>query len=103
MKRRRFIFRNVIAPIVAAVACIPTLAIAIWKVTHGRGAAMYTNVYGLAMPYTSVLILVVVLIVVLSTAFIAREIYFWRNRHDGPSNSQKIDSRRSSVKLVGRK
>jgi len=103
MKRPHSIFRNVIAPIVAAVACIPTLAIAVWEVLHGRGAAMYTNVYGLAMPFTSVLILVVVLIATLGTAFVAREVYFWRKRHDGTAGRPKIDSPTSSIQPADRK
>jgi hypothetical protein len=103
MKRPRSIFRNVIAPIVVAVASIPTLAIAVWEVLHGRGAAMYTNVYGLAMPSTSVLIFLVVLIASLGTAFVAREIYFWRRRHDTTADRPKNDVLTSSIKSMDRK
>jgi hypothetical protein len=61
MNRRRSVFKSIVAPIVVTVALIPTLAIAVWEVLHGRGAATYSNVYGLAIQYSSVLILVLVL------------------------------------------
>jgi hypothetical protein len=97
MKRRRSVFKILVAPIVVAVAFIPTLSIAVWEVLHGRGAATYPNVYGLAIQYTSVLVLVLVLIFALAAAYIARVVYFWRNGHDGAAKLRKIDSVGSSV------
>ena len=78
MKHTRSVFKTVVAPIVIAVVLVPTLAIAVWEVLHGRGAAVYTNVYGLAIHYTSVLIMVAALIFTLAIAYIARLVYFWR-------------------------
>ena len=46
------------------------------KVLHGRGAAVYTNVYGLAIQYTSVLIFRTTLVAALVVAYIARLIFF---------------------------
>jgi hypothetical protein len=97
MKRRRPVFKTIVAPIILAVAFIPTLAIAIWEVLHGRGAASYSNVYGLAIPYTSVLILVLVLVLALAVAYVARIAYFWRTGHDGAAELRNINSRASSV------
>ncbi len=78
MKRTRSVFKTIVAPIVIAVVFVPTLAIAVWEVLHGRGAAVYTNVYGLAIHYTSLLIMVAALIFTLAIAYIARLVYFWR-------------------------
>jgi hypothetical protein len=78
MKRRRAVFKTVVAPIIVAVALIPTLAIAVLKVLHGRGAAVYTNVFGLAINYTSVLIMVAAVILVLGAAYLARIVHLWR-------------------------
>jgi hypothetical protein len=97
MKRRRSIFKTLVAPIVVAVAFVPTLAIAVWEVLHGRGAATYSNVYGLAIQYTSVLIIVLVLVLALAAAYVARVVYFWRIGHDGAAKLRKIDSAGSSV------
>jgi hypothetical protein len=99
MKRRRSILKTVAISTVFAVAFVPTLAIALWEVLHCRGAAVYTNVYGLAIPYTSVLILVAALVAVLVIAFIARLIYFWRSGHDSGAVISKIDAGASSGKL----
>ena len=99
MKRRRSVFFSVVAPIVVAVAFVPTLAIAVWEVLHGRGADAYSNVYGLPIQYTSVLIVVLVLALVLAVAYIARIVYFWRVGHDGAAKLRKIDSPGSSVDL----
>jgi hypothetical protein len=74
MKRRRSIVINV----VVAAVFIPILAAAVWQVLHGRGAAVYTNVYGLAIHYTSLLIMVAALILALGVAYIARLRYFRR-------------------------
>jgi membrane-anchored glycerophosphoryl diester phosphodiesterase (GDPDase) len=97
MKRQRFVFKTIVAPIVVAVAVVPTLAIAVWEVLHGRGAATYSNVYGLAIQHTSVLIFVLVLVLVLATAYIARIAYFWRNGHDGAAKLRKIIREESLV------
>jgi hypothetical protein len=97
MKRGRSVFKTIVAPIVVAVAFIPTLAIAVWEVLHGRGAATYSNVYGLAVHYTSVLILFLVLALALAVAFIARFVYFWRIGRDAAAKLRKIDSLGSSA------
>lgn len=97
MNRRRSVFKTLVAPIVAAVAFVPTLAIAVWEVVHGRGAAAYQSVYGLAIPYTSVLILMLFLVLVLAVAYIARIVYLWRNGRDRTAKIRKIDSPPSSV------
>jgi hypothetical protein len=99
MKRRRSILKIVAISAVFAVAFIPTLADAVREVLHGRGAAIYTNVYGLAIPYTSVLILVAAVVAVLAIAFIARLIYFWRCGHDSRAVISKIDAGAPSGKL----
>jgi hypothetical protein len=72
MKRRRSVFKTVVAPIVVLVAFIPTFAISVWKVLHGRGAESYSNVYGLTIHYTSVLILAAAVILILGVAYLAR-------------------------------
>jgi uncharacterized membrane protein len=96
MKRPRSIFKTVIAPIVAAIAVVPTLLIAAWETLHGRGAASYSNVYGLTSPYVSVLIMVFVLAVVLAVAYLARLAYFWCNDRDRNARLHKINSPTSS-------
>ena len=83
MKRTRSIRSVVAVSVVFAVALMPTLMIAVWEVLHGRGAAVYTNVYGLAIQYTSVLIFLTTLVAALVVAYIARLIFFWRDGHDG--------------------
>ena len=85
------------APIVAAIAILPTLAIAVWETIHGRGAASYSNVYGLSIPYVSVLILIVFVAFVMSVAYIARIVYFWRTGRDAAAKLRKIESLGSSV------
>jgi hypothetical protein len=97
MKRRSSFFRTVVAPIVAAIGVIPTLAVAVWETIHGHGAASYSNVYGLTIPYVSVLILVLLLAFVMSVAYIARIVYFWRNERDAAAKLRKIDSLASSA------
>jgi hypothetical protein len=78
MKRRRSIVKIVAVSAVLAAAFIPVVAAAVWQVLYGRGAAVYTNVYGLAIHYTSVLIMVAALILALGVAYVARLVYFWR-------------------------
>jgi hypothetical protein len=78
MKRRRSIIKIVVVSVVFAAVFIPVVAAAVWQVLHGRGAAVYTNVYGLAIHYTSLLIMVAALILALGAAYIARLLYFRR-------------------------
>jgi hypothetical protein len=78
MKRRRSILKIVAIWAVLTAAIVPTLAVAVWHVLNGRGADAYTNVFGLAIPYTSVLITVAALILILGVAYIARLVYFRR-------------------------
>jgi preprotein translocase subunit SecY len=80
MKPRRSVFKTIVAPLITAVVFVPTVAMAIWEVAHGRGAATYSNVYGLAVHYTSVLIALFALALAALVAFIARAVYFWRER-----------------------
>lgn len=96
MKRRRSVFKTVIAPIVVTVVFVPTLAVAVWKVLHGRGAESYSNVYGLPIHYTSILIFVLALVLAIAVAYVARVIYFWRNAHDGTAKLRTIESLTSS-------
>jgi len=97
MKRRRSVFKTIVAPIVVAVAFVPTVAIAVWEVLHGRGAESYSNVYGLSIHYTSVLIVVLALVLAIAVAYVARIVYFWRSGHDGAAKLRKIDSLGTSV------
>jgi hypothetical protein len=78
MKRRRSILKTVVAPIVVVVAFIPTLAMSVWKVLHGQGAESFSNVYGLTIHYTSVLIFAAVVILSLGLAYLARIIHLRR-------------------------
>jgi hypothetical protein len=78
MKRRHSVFKTVVAPIVVVVVFTPTLATSIWKVLHGRGGESYSNVYGLAIHYTSVLILATVVVLILGVAYVARVIHLRR-------------------------
>jgi membrane-anchored glycerophosphoryl diester phosphodiesterase (GDPDase) len=96
MKGRRSAFKTVIAPIVVLVVFVPTLAVAVWMVLHGRGAESYSNVNGLAIHYTSVLIFVLALVLAVAVAYVARIIYFWRNAHDGAAKLRKIEALASS-------
>jgi hypothetical protein len=81
MKRRRFNPKIIAISVVFAAAFVPIVAAAVWHVLHGRGAEVYTNVYGLAIHYTSVLIMVAALVLTLAVAYIARLVYFWRYGH----------------------
>jgi hypothetical protein len=97
MKRQRSFFKTVIAPIVVLVVFVPTLALAVWMVLHGRGAESYSNVYGLAIHYTSVLIFVLATVFAVAVAYVARIIYFWRNGQDRTAKIRKIESLAASV------
>jgi hypothetical protein len=92
MNRPRSVFRTVVAPVIVAIAVIPTLAIAVWETLHGHGAASYSNVYGLTIPFVSVLILVLVLVLALAVAYIARIVYFRCNQRDDGAKIHKIAS-----------
>jgi hypothetical protein len=91
MKRRRSILRTVAILTVFAIVAFPTLTVAVREVLHGRGADAYTNVYGLAIHYTSILILAGTVIVALAGAYIARVVYFWRGRRVAGSLREKVD------------
>jgi hypothetical protein len=97
MKLRRYIFKTVVAPIIVAIALAPTLAIAVWEVAHGRGAATYSNVYGLAIHYTSILILFFVLFLAAVAAYVARAVYFWREGRVGAIDLRKISVSRPPI------
>ena len=93
MKRRRSILKIVAVSAVFAAIFLPVTAAAVWQVLHGRGAAVYTNVYGLAIHYTSVLIMVAALIFTLAVAYIARLFYFWRYGHGGVTELRELQPR----------
>lgn len=93
MKRRRSIFKIVALSAVFAAVFVPIVAAAVWPVLHGRGAAVYTNVYGLAIHYTSVLIMVAALILTLVVGCIARLVYFWRYGHGDVAELREFQPR----------
>ena len=72
---------------------VPIVAASVWHVLHGSGAAIYTNVYGLAIHYTSVLIMVAAVTLTLGIAYIARLVYFWRYGHGEVSELRELQSR----------
>jgi hypothetical protein len=78
MKRPRSVLKIVAISIVLTAVGVPTLAVALWQVQHGRGAAVYTNLYGLAIHYTSVIFLVAAVILTLGVAYLARIVHHWR-------------------------
>jgi hypothetical protein len=78
MRRRRSIVKTVAVSVAFAAVFIPVVAAAVWQVLHDRGAAVYSNVYGLAIHYTSLLIVVAAFILALGVAYIARLRYFRR-------------------------
>jgi hypothetical protein len=82
MGRKRSIRALAFIAIFFALVAAPTLLAAVWKVSHGRGADTYTNVFGLAIHWTSTLILVVALVATLLIALIARLIILRRDRRD---------------------
>jgi hypothetical protein len=103
MKRGRSVLRTIVAPIVIAVVLVPTLVIAAYEVLHGRGAAVYTNVYGLAIHYTSVLILVAPLTFTLVVAYVARLVYFWRYGRGGVTELREFQPRTPYTDPAGSK
>jgi hypothetical protein len=82
MKPKRSFFKTFVAPVIAGIAIIPTVLIAVRAVLNGRGADSYRNVYGLAIPYTSVLIFLGILFAAAAIAYLARLVYYWRIGHD---------------------
>jgi len=82
MKPKRSFFRTFVAPVIAGIAIIPTVLIAVRAVLNGRAADSYRNVYGLAIPYTSVLIFLGIFIAAAAIAYVARLVYYWRIGHD---------------------
>ncbi len=82
MKRQRSFFRAFVAPAIAGLAIIPTVIIALYAVLHGRGSGFYRNVYGLEIPFTSILVLIGAVIGAAVIAYLARLFYFWRSGHD---------------------
>jgi hypothetical protein len=93
MKPKRSFFKTFVAPVIAGIAIIPTVLIAVRAVVNGRGADSYRNVYGLAIPYTSVLIFLGVLIAAAAIAYLARLIYYWRIGHDRAAKLHAIQPR----------
>ena len=90
MKRRRSLVKNVAISAVLAAAFVPILTVAVGHVHRGRGAAVYTNVYGLAIHYTSQLIMVAALILALGIAYIARLLYFRRYGNGGVTELREL-------------
>ena len=93
MKRQRSVAKIIAILAVFAAVLVPIVAVALWHVLHGRGAAVYTNVYGLAIPYTSVLIMVATLILTLGVAYVARLLYFRRNGHGEVTELRELQPR----------
>src|SRR5271156_3088810 len=93
MKSRRSIFKTVVAPIVVAAVFLPTLATALWAVLHGRGAAVYSNVYGLSISYASLLISVTAVLLAVGVAYVARRVYLWRHGYGAVTPIGEIQSR----------
>jgi uncharacterized protein YqgC (DUF456 family) len=93
MKRRRSVVKIVAISMVFAAVFIPIIADAVWQVLHGRGAAVYKNVYGLAIHYTSLLIMVAALILALAVAFIARLLYFRRYGNGEATDLRELQPR----------
>ena len=90
MKRSRSVLKVVGISIVFTAVAIPTVAMALWQVRHGRGAAIYTNVYGLAIHYTSALLMVAAVILTLGVAYVARVVHI--RRYGEASDLQELQS-----------
>jgi hypothetical protein len=95
VKGRRSIFKSVVAPIVTVAVCLPTLATALRAVLHGRGGAVYFNVYGLFISYTSLLISVAAILLALVIAYVARLVYLWRYGYGDVTPIREIQSQSS--------
>jgi len=96
MGRKRSIREVVFIAIVFALVAAPTLLAAVWQISHDRGAGTYTNVYGLAIHWTSPLILVATLVATLLVAFVARMIILRRDRRDAMKIIRTIVARAAS-------
>jgi MFS family permease len=83
---------HVLGSIVATICLAPTVMLAVREVYRGHGAGTYTNVYGLAIHYTSLLILLGFTVAALLAALIGRLLYFWRLRHDVRAVDRWIDA-----------
>jgi hypothetical protein len=92
MKRRRSVLKIVAISSVLTAIVVPTLAVAVRQVLHGRGAAVYTNVYGLAIHYTSVLIMVAAVLLTLGVAYLARVVYSWRHNYGEVTELRELQS-----------
>ena len=90
MKSQHRFFKTLVAPAIAGIAIIPTVFIAVHAVLNGRGADSYRNVYGLAIPYTSVLVFFGILIAAVAIAYLARIVYYWRIGHDRAAKLRAI-------------
>jgi hypothetical protein len=86
----------VVIAVVFAMVAAPTLMTAFWEIRHGHGAATYANVYGLAIHWTSPLILAIALAATLLLAFVARLIVLWRDKRDTATLISKIAARVAS-------
>ena len=69
--------RIAIVSIVTILCFGPLIVRAVIEVLNGHGAGGYQNVYGLVIHWTSLLIAIAGLFLVLAIAFIARAIYYW--------------------------
>ena len=96
MTRKRSIRDVAIIVIVFSLVAAPTLLTAVWQVWHGHGADAYSNVFGLAIHWTSSLILVFALVATLVVAFIARMIILRRDRRDAMKIIKQIIIRAAS-------
>jgi hypothetical protein len=94
--RKRPIWKIVFIATVFALVAAPTLLVASWEVLHGNGAATYTNVYGLVIHWTSVLVLVIALVSTLLVAFVARLIIVWRDKRATMALIRQIVARAAS-------
>jgi hypothetical protein len=92
MKRRSL---NVVMSVLFMLAFIPTLVVAVREVYRGRGFVSYSNFYGLAIPYVSLLITVAAVVLAMLSAYIARLIYFWRKEHGYRAKRAHVDSKHS--------
>lgn len=74
--------RQVFSAIIMLICVVPMLLMAVHKVSHDQGAETYENVYGLALHWTSFLIIVWCSILAMLIALVGRWWYFWRIRRD---------------------
>ena len=72
--------RVAVVSVVTILCFVPLIVRAMIEVLHGHGAGDYQNVYGLPIHWTSLLIMIAVLLLALAIAFVARAFYYWRSR-----------------------